>query len=43
MSAYEQAIFLNHNRYQDWVDKGSDPKNRPENQKHGIQMMNSSI
>ena len=33
MSAYEQAIFLNHNRYQDWVDKGSDPKNRPENQK----------
>ncbi|OUO03171.1 SusC/RagA family TonB-linked outer membrane protein [Bacteroides clarus] len=33
MSAYEQAIFLNHNRYQDWVDKGSDPKKRPENQK----------
>ena len=33
MSAYEQAIFLNHNRYQDWVDKGSDPQTRPENQK----------
>lgn len=33
MTAYEQAIFLNDNRYQDWVDKGSDPQSRPENQK----------
>ena len=33
MSAYDQAIFLNHNRYQSWIDGGSDPKKQPENQK----------
>lgn len=33
MSAYEQATFLNDNRYQNWVDKGSDPKSLPQNQK----------
>lgn len=33
MSAYEQAIFLNHNKYQDWVDKGSDPKSLPQDKK----------
>lgn len=34
MSAYEQAIFLNNNKYQSWVaDKNMDPKQDPRNQK----------